>query len=149
MNNWDNENFGDARISNAHLAVQKSPKRRLTKSEHDWNEDNNPMLNGGIHYEDCIDDRSTAPHQSLQDVKYGEQIRKAQEARKSQGLKPLTGTAAQKKWAEQIRQKAIGHLTAEALAELMPVLSKKHFLASKFWIENRSIEADIIKKFMQ
>ncbi len=58
----------------------------------------------------------------------------ARKAAKAIGGKALTGTPAQKKWAEDIRKSALTTVSAEVADKL---LAGKAFQSSKWWIDNR------------
>lgn len=55
-------------------------------------------------------------------------------AAKALGGKALTGTPAQKKWAEDIRKQALSTMSSDVAEKL---LDGKKFQAAKWWIENR------------
>jgi hypothetical protein len=58
----------------------------------------------------------------------------ARKAAKTLGGKALTGTPAQKKWAEDIRRQSLETVSAEVAEKL---LSAKKFQTAKWWIDNR------------
>ena len=67
-------------------------------------------------------------------------IKEARKTAKFMGLKALTGTIKQKKWAEQIRADFIQHATEQQLEKA------QNPTTSKWWIENRTdLDAKILK----
>lgn len=61
--------------------------------------------------------------------------KQSREGAKALGGKALKGSAKQKKWAEELRAKALKNLTTEMAAR---VLADARMQDAKFWIENRN-----------
>ena len=100
-------------------------------------------LETGIPFEQYLSKRAK-PVSTAQD-KYAVQIEAAKKASKTAKLKALTGTAAQKKWAVQIRFERFSTFTSDVAKEF---INSTHFLNSKFWIQTRSLSAKAIEIFV-
>ena len=87
----------------------------------------------------------TAKPTSTRQDKYAEQIDAAKKASKVAKLKALTGTAAQKKWAVQIRFERFNTFTSDVAKKY---INANNFLGAKFWIETRTLSAASIENFV-
>lgn len=118
-------------------------RKVISRSEWEWNEDNNPALNAGYDYGNIVEDFPVRPVYDKQ-AKYKDQIDAAKLAAKENGAAKLTGSKKQKDWAEQLRQSALSHIKDEKITEY----ALKELVKSKFWIENRkTINSAIVKSF--
>jgi hypothetical protein len=88
-------------------------------------------LETGLRYDPSVQYGDSKPR-----FKANNETIEARNIAKSFGGKALKGTAAQKKWAEQIRADILKSVTAEQ-AEILCFLNI--FEHAKFWIENRSM----------
>lgn len=78
-----------------------------------------------------------------------EEIKEQRKFAKKFGGKALTGTAKQKKWAEQIRYEKLQKMLTVDEKIVCIAVTQKEFLASKFWIENRNKSEHEICEFIK
>jgi hypothetical protein len=99
-------------------------------------------LETGHTYKDWL---ASTQKSSKPKVKLDQKTIEARQFAKKSGGKALTGTAKQKKWAEQIRATILNQVDQECAKVLC---SSDYFKHSKFWIENRHRTADDFSRFI-
>jgi hypothetical protein len=93
----------------------------------------------GFTYADWLKSSKTSRPASSSATKYEQEITTARAHAKAQGWPTLSGTAAQRGWAEQIRVSKLAELPED-----LQRFAAKNRTAAKFWIEKREEKLDAL-----